>query len=270
MVYLAMLLAGLFAFTIYSPSAWQRLVQTTLSTLLALALWQKVRDRIPYLLDPTEAPPPRITLADGLIALLAFFVIQALLTGLLIMGEVPKGLSLLLAYAIAGAFVSLFALFAFWRHKVPDLLRATGLRPDRPGALFRSIAWGVGAGLAAAGIAAAYLAALKGSPLLEEAAPPKDLDPVWIAVLAIAAAPLVEEFLFRGLIFRGLRRSWGLTASVLAAAGLFAAAHPPLSFVPVFSLGVAAAIAFERSGWLLAPVLAHALYNAAVFFVIGK
>ena len=26
--------------------------------LLAVALWQKVRDRLPYLLDPTEAPPP--------------------------------------------------------------------------------------------------------------------------------------------------------------------------------------------------------------------
>ncbi|HEX7901046.1 MAG TPA: type II CAAX endopeptidase family protein [Planctomycetota bacterium] len=273
MVYLAMLLAGIFAATIYSPSAWQRLVQTVLTTLLALALWQKVRDRIPYLLDPTEAPPPRVALSDGLIALLAFFVIQALLAAAF--GTIlPPALALLVAYSAGGAFVSAFSLFVFWRHKVPDLLRSTGLRPDRPGAFPRSLAWGVGAGLAATAVAAAYLAVLKRSealrPFLEDATSVKTIGASWLAVLAIGAAPLVEEFLFRGLIFRGLRRSWGVTASVLACAGLFAAVHPPISFVPVFALGAAAAIAFERSGWLLAPLIAHALYNAAVFLVLSR
>ena len=273
MVYLAMLLAGTFAWTIYSPSAWQRIVQTTLSTLLALALWQNVRDRIPYLLDPTEAPPPRVALSDGLIALLAFFVMQALLTAAFATA-LPLALALLVAYTAAGGFVSLFSLFVFWRHKVPDLLRSTGLRPARPGAFLASVAWGVGGGAAASAVAAAYLALMKRSelfrPFLEDATSVKLIGATWLAVLAIGAAPLVEEFLFRGLIFRGLRRSWGVAASVLACAGLFAAVHPPISFVPVFALGAAAAIVFEKSGWLLAPLIAHALYNAAVFLVLSR
>ena len=262
MVYLAMLLAGLFAFAIYSPSAWQRFVLTGLSALLALALWQKVRDRIPYLLDPTEAPPPRVALSDGLVALIAFFVIHGLLT--VSMTDLPPALAALIAGSISGVSISLFALLVFWRHKVPDLLRSTGIRPARPGSLLPSVAGGVGSGVAAAAVAAAYLT------LLRTSRPPLQVDPTVTAVLAIGVVPLAEEFLFRGLIYRGLRRSWGVAASVLAAAGLFAAVHPPVSFVPVFFLGAAAAVAFERTGWLLAPVIAHAVYNAAVFLVFSR
>jgi hypothetical protein len=40
--------------------------------------------------------------------------------------------------------------------------------------------------------------------------------------------------------------------------------HPPLSALPVFVLGLAAAAVFQRGGLLLAPILAHATYNASV------
>ena len=86
----------------------------------------------------------------------------------------------------------------------------------------------------------------------------------WIPILAIAAAPLFEEFIFRGLIFGGLRRSMGALPAILASAAVFAIVHPPASMIPVFGLGVCAALAYERSKILLAPMLAHAIYNAAV------
>ena len=50
--------------------------------LLAAAVWQKVRDVSPYLLDPTAAPRPRLALLDGLVAALAFFVLQGLAAAL--------------------------------------------------------------------------------------------------------------------------------------------------------------------------------------------
>ena len=56
-----------------------------LTALVALALWQKARDRFPYLLDPSAAPPARVSLADGLIAALMFFVLQALIALLALM-----------------------------------------------------------------------------------------------------------------------------------------------------------------------------------------
>jgi membrane protease YdiL (CAAX protease family) len=82
--------------------------------------------------------------------------------------------------------------------------------------------------------------------------------------LVVLAAPFFEEFIFRGLLFGGLRRSWGLWPSALASAGVFAVVHPPLSIVPVFVLGLCAAWAYERSRALLAPMLVHGAYNAAV------
>ena len=36
-----------------------------------------------------------------------------------------------------------------------------------------------------------------------------------------------------------------------------------------FALGLAAAYAYERTGWLLAPVLAHAVYNGVVVLLAG-
>ena len=72
--YLYLLLSSLYTYAIYATSLWQRGGLLILTLLLALALWQKARDRLPYLLDPTAAPPPRVSLADGMLAALLFFV----------------------------------------------------------------------------------------------------------------------------------------------------------------------------------------------------
>jgi ABC-2 type transport system permease protein len=64
-----------------------------------------------------------------------------------------------------------------------------------------------------------------------------------------------------------LRRTAGPALAVLGSAALFALVHPPISVVPVFGLGIAAAISFQQSGFLLAPILTHAVYNACVIFL---
>jgi len=75
-----------------------------------------------------------------------------------------------------------------------------------------------------------------------------------------------EEFIFRGLIFGGLRRSWGPLPAILASTAIFAVVHPPISMLPVFGLGLCAAWAYDRTRQLLAPMMAHAIYNGAVVF----
>ncbi|MBI3828358.1 MAG: CPBP family intramembrane metalloprotease [Planctomycetes bacterium] len=278
MMYLYMLLASLYGFAIYSPSLWAKLAQLVLSGLLAFALWQKVRDHTPYLLDPTQEPPPRIALADGLIAVLAFFVLQGLAMIGLHFSDLPPGAQLLFAFVLAGLLVALFTLYAFWRHGVPDLLAAVGLRAaqDAPaGSYLRAVKWGLVCGTCAALFGAFYLYGMEWfEPLRalkrEALALDKGMDPGvkgWFAILAVCAAPLFEEYIFRGLVFRGLRRSTTPLLAVLGSAGVFALIHPPLSVVPVFVLGVAAAVSFEASGLLLAPILTHALYNAVVVWL---
>jgi membrane protease YdiL (CAAX protease family) len=273
-IYLYMLLSSMYGYAIYGPSAWARLVQVVLSSLLVLALWQKVRDRLPYLLDPTETPPPSIALSDGLIATLAFFVLQGLLSLAMLKAEVPLAETLLIAYVAAGGLVAVFTLYLFWRVKVPRVLEAVGLRSPSS-SLLRSLALGALAGTAAAALGLGYLwIAPRVEPLrtltreaLEQGKRLPEMGWAWMALLAVVAAPLVEEYLFRGLVFKGLRRTMRPAVAILASAAIFAIVHPPVSFVPVFGLGVAAALAFEGSGSLLAPILAHALYNGAVVFL---
>jgi membrane protease YdiL (CAAX protease family) len=90
------------------------------------------------------------------------------------------------------------------------------------------------------------------------------LENHWVFLLAVLLAPLCEEFIFRGLLFGGLRRSAGFVPAMLMSAALFAIVHPPVSMLPVFGLGLCTAFAYERSKGLLAPMLVHAVYNAAV------
>jgi hypothetical protein len=101
-------------------------------------------------------------------------------------------------------------------------------------------------------------------PALRQSVPPDLATMLWLGALAVIAAPIFEEFVFRGLIFGGLRRSLGTAGAVLASAAIFAIVHPPASVVPVFVLGLCTALVYARTRMLAASMITHALYNAAV------
>lgn len=273
-MYLFMLLAALFAHAIYTSSWWDKFVQGTLSVLLAFAVWQKLLERLPFLLDPTEAPPPAISVADGAIATLGFFVLQSLFSLLFGRGGQAPALTLLIAFVGAGSTVALLALWSFRKNRVPDLLLALGLRrrPER-GAALTSIGLGLGAGTLAAGFALAYQWLARHLPLLSEAfdEAQRALDQMgadarlWMLAVAVLAAPLFEEFIFRGILYRGFRHSVRAPSAALASALVFALVHPAPTAVPVFVMALLAASAYERSGWLATPIVAHMTYNAIVF-----
>lgn len=85
----------------------------------------------------------------------------------------------------------------------------------------------------------------------------------------LVSAPLAEELVFRGVLYRTLRDRLGPRAAVLASAAIFAGMHPLWSwrlFVPVtqFLGGLVFAWAYERTRSLLHPALFHAIGNLAV------
>jgi membrane protease YdiL (CAAX protease family) len=93
---------------------------------------------------------------------------------------------------------------------------------------------------------------------------------IQIMVLGVIVAPLVEETMFRGALFRQLRDStrWlGFVGSALFSALLssviFAAIHPQgWVFIPALaSLAMAFCIAREWRGSLPAGMIAHGLTN---------
>ncbi len=257
-VYLYMSLAGLYGYALYTDEWSHRLAVVVLVAALALALWQKARDHLPYLLDPAAAPPPRVSAADGLLAALLFFAVQAIAVLVLHDGDGPPALAdLALGLAIAGGVVYGLVRLVYWRTRtagVPVLLQ---------GSLIRSVLLGGACALPAIAAGAAWMHAARAMGIHLPSAGADISLPLLLAI-ACVAAPLFEEFIFRGLIFGGLRRSLPLLPALLASAALFAVVHPPLSMLPVFVLGLCTAWAYDRSKALLAPVVAHAVYNGAM------
>jgi uncharacterized protein len=76
------------------------------------------------------------------------------------------------------------------------------------------------------------------------------------------AAPVVEETVFRGVLYRWLRGVMPLGTAMVASATVFAAAHAvTLLFLPLLGLGILLAWVYERSGSLWPGVVVHALFN---------
>jgi len=188
--------------------------------------------------------------------------------------ELSMGAQMLISFVTAGGIVWSTTMFAFWRQKVPNLLATVGYRspPGERRSWLRAIFVGLIGGLCAAGAMVVYqLAADRFEPLKvlkEEAMKSNSGNDAslfwWISILAVFAAPIFEEYIFRGLVYRGLRRSLRPVVAILASAGVFAIVHPPFSVIPVFGLGVAAACCFEYTHLLVAPIVAHMVYNYIV------
>jgi uncharacterized protein len=88
-------------------------------------------------------------------------------------------------------------------------------------------------------------------------------------VTAAIAAPLFEEFLFRGFLLPSLTRYIPVWGSILLSAFLFAAAHLSLSeILPLFSLGIVLGVVYTRSRNLLACMLLHSLWNSGTLLTL--
>lgn len=89
---------------------------------------------------------------------------------------------------------------------------------------------------------------------------------VLVVVAAVVMAPVVEEVVFRGLLFQALHRRVGLWPAALLSAAFFTAVHvevtQPLYSGGLLALGVLFALTLARTGSLIVPIVAHAVYNA--------
>lgn len=84
------------------------------------------------------------------------------------------------------------------------------------------------------------------------------------AVLAIAlVAPVVEEFIFRGLIMTRLSRAMPSWLAVLLSAAIFGACHVhPVWFAYAFVLGTVFGFMDLRAGSILPSILGHVAFNS--------
>lgn len=93
---------------------------------------------------------------------------------------------------------------------------------------------------------------------------------VLIFTLATVWAPIVEESIFRGCLFRHFRRRFGLILAALGSAAVFAVLHGYLvqQLFMVATLGFWFALMREWRGGIIATVTAHAIHNGFVLTIV--
>jgi membrane protease YdiL (CAAX protease family) len=92
---------------------------------------------------------------------------------------------------------------------------------------------------------------------------------VLAAIVVAVLAPIGEEVFFRGFLYSGLKKRWGVTAGIVASAGIFAVFHiTPLLYLPMFLIGATLAIVFEYRGSLAPNILLHALNNLVALLAL--
>lgn len=288
-------LTGFYAFALLAEDYTTTASIVLLAALTAFALWQKARQRMPYLLDPTASPPPRVMLADGLLASFGFYAIHSItmISVMIVMGisnpdldtqqATVIGLKALTIGFFAGGLI-VFALYRwrFWREKTlwqprlwpspDDGSREGSSKGNRVLEFFKVVVpWTA----ICCGFAAGYMALVESQDWFSEARAKAEASKAfyqewWYVAMTVVAAPLFEEFVYRGMVFASLARSMKgrLWLAIAASAALFALLHPGLAILPVFLLGIATAIAYQRTGALAAPIAIHVIYNIASLLLV--
>lgn len=208
----------------------------------------------------------------------ALFVSPNLAVLLVGTAEVPEASLQPSLAALAVTLVLQLALFATALLPLMLTRRLDGrlLGTARPRWSGRSVTAGLAAGLAAAvgsyGVNA-VLVTLIGTrepvqqQLLQDAAaggPPLLL----VATIAVVVAPITEEVVFRGVLFRSLADRLGPWSCIVISAAIFALIHievlvsQPAALAGLFVIGAVLAAAYHRTGNLVVPILGHATFNA--------
>jgi membrane protease YdiL (CAAX protease family) len=83
-------------------------------------------------------------------------------------------------------------------------------------------------------------------------------------MFAVVLAPVAEEFIFRGMLYPFVKQLGYPRLAWLGVSFVFALVHlNGAIFLPLFVLALALTWLYEKTDNLLAPITAHALFNAA-------
>lgn len=89
------------------------------------------------------------------------------------------------------------------------------------------------------------------------------------ALALVVAGPILEEVIYRGLIYGKLRKNHSLITSILTVSILFGFLHGQWNVgVDVFALSVVACLMRETTGTIYAGIILHMLKNAIAFYML--
>lgn len=92
---------------------------------------------------------------------------------------------------------------------------------------------------------------------------------VLAALALVVAGPILEEVIYRGLIYGKLRKNHSLITSILTVSILFGFLHGQWNVgVDVFALSVVACLMRETTGTIYAGIILHILKNTIAFYML--
>lgn len=90
----------------------------------------------------------------------------------------------------------------------------------------------------------------------------------------VVLAPVAEEIIFRGVLYATVKQAGYPRLALFGTSLFFAAFHMnTMAFVPLTFFAIVMTLLYERTGRLIAPIVAHATFNAAnilAYFVQHK
>ena len=86
---------------------------------------------------------------------------------------------------------------------------------------------------------------------------------IHLFIAAAIVAPIIEEPIFRGLLFSRLSIKWGATKALIYSSLLFGILHP----LPIgaFTFGLVACLLYIRTNTLKIPIVLHVIHNTIVW-----
>jgi membrane protease YdiL (CAAX protease family) len=104
---------------------------------------------------------------------------------------------------------------------------------------------------------------------IEELISNKNVSYVMLLVVVSVIAPVCEEIFFRGFLFQGFKKRWGVTAGILVSSALFSAAHLDLyNLLPLLAIGWVLAYVFHKTKSLFPVIFLHAAYNLVLILIL--
>ncbi len=83
-----------------------------------------------------------------------------------------------------------------------------------------------------------------------------------MAILIVIVAPICEEIVYRGFLFRYLNRRVSIGLAIAISSCIFALMHMNLySFLPLFVLGAGLSLVYRISGNIVSSITIHVLFN---------
>lgn len=174
--------------------------------------------------------------------------------------------------SILTAALVILAYFLFFKIIKKSFVKEIKLRPIKAGAVGSSFTFGICAHLI---IAISLTILYSFLPELSELSNSesyelmyKNSNPITEFISISVVTGILEEVVFRGLIYNTLKKAAGVKIAVFLSAVIFGAAHMNIEqFFYTSLLGALMAMVYEKYGTIIAPIIIHATFNGANYLL---